>query len=296
MSIKFSVTAYKKLRQDDFRILNAIERGMSQYMYVPIKEISRLSSISLDKVEIILKKLNYLGLVQRQKRAYIGYILTSRGYDCLAIHTLVKRNVLNSISSTTIGTGKEAEVYIGMTPGNVKVAVKIHRAGRTSFRQIKIKRSYVGDRKHVSWLYESRLAASNEYKALSILYPKGVSVPMPIDWNRHIVVTEFIEAIELSCVPELPNPASTFEVIIENIKKAALLGVIHGDISEYNILISEKGPVIFDWPQWVSKNHPSALMLFRRDIANIAKFFRRKYNLKINIEKLLDEAEKWLMT
>lgn len=287
MALRFSVYAFRKLGQRDFRILSAIERGMSKYMYVPIEEISRLSGLEPEYVETRLKVLNSLGLVQRKKGAYIGFILTSRGYDCLALNALVKRGVLESISTTPLGVGKEADVYVGVTPSNREVAVKFHRAGRTSFRGIKLRRTYIGEREHISWLYMSRLAAKNEYEALKILSPAGVSVPKPIDWNRHVVVSELIRGIELSEVPSLTDPRHVMDEIIVEIQKAyKRAGIVHGDLSEYNILITveEERPVIFDWPQWVSSSHPSAVHLLKRDIRNILKFFKRKYHLDVDVE------------
>lgn len=290
MSVRFSVEAFKKLDRFDFKILNAIERGMSAYMYVPVEVISSFSRLDVDFVMRRLKKLNTLGVVSRRLGAHTGYILTSRGYDCLAFNALVKRGTLESISATPIGMGKEADVYIGITPAGKKVAVKFHRAGRTSFRGIRVKRAYVGERSHVSWLYLSRLAAKNEYQALQILSREKVSVPKPIDWTRHIVVTEFIEAVELSRTPKLNHPDTVLEKIIQNIKKAYRVGVVHGDLSEYNILVRENDePVIFDWPQWVPSNHPSALILLRRDFKNILKFFKRKYGLNIKVEACLEK-------
>ncbi len=296
MSVRFSVEAFKKLDRFDFKILNAIERGMSAYMYVPVDVIASLSRLDLDFTTRRLKKLNTLGLVSRRLGSHTGYILTSRGYDCLAFNALVKRGTLESVSATAIGMGKEADVYIGITPAGRKVAVKFHRAGRTSFREIKAKRAYVGERSHVSWLYLSRLAAKNEYKALRILAREGVSVPKPIDWTRHVVVTEFVEAIELSRVPELEQPEKVLEKIIINVKKAYRAGIVHGDLSEYNILIGEDGePVLFDWPQWVPSSHPNAPFLLRRDIENILKFFKRKYGLNIEVKKRVREIERSIM-
>ena len=290
MAIKFSVEAFKRLRKVDFRVLNAIERGMAQYLYVPVREISRLSGLDEELVEKRLKALNSLGLVQRRRGAHTGYILTSRGYDCLALNTFVKRGVLESISAAPLGVGKEADVYVGLTPGGVKVAVKFHRAGRTSFRGVRIKRVYVGDREHLSWLYLSRLAAKTEYEALHILFPAKVRVPKPIDWNRHVVVTSYVEGVELSEAPPLDNPRSVMDRILEEMEKAYKAGVVHGDLSEYNVLIdAEEDPVIFDWPQWVSPAHPSAPFLLRRDVENILKFFKRKYHLSLNPTVMAEE-------
>ncbi|MEM0010589.1 MAG: RIO1 family regulatory kinase/ATPase, partial [Candidatus Bathyarchaeia archaeon] len=66
-------------------------------------------------------------------------------------------------------------------------------------------------------------------------------------------------------------------------------GIIHADLSEYNIIVSHRGPVIFDWPQWVSRNHPSAHYYLRRDLENLLKFFKRKYDISYNLEEFLQK-------
>ncbi len=291
MSVRFSIEVFRRLRDRDFRVLNAIERGMASHMYVPVEVIAKLARMDLGEVESLLKRLHSLGLVQRQKGAYVGFILTSRGYDCLALNALVKRGTLESVSSSPIGVGKESEVYAGYTPGNVMVSVKFHRVGRVSFRQTRRRRAYIGDRHHISWLYQSRLAAKSEYEALRILHPGGVSVPRPIDWNRHVVVTGYVSGTELSEVPPLEDPEGVMREIVDNVARAFSLGVVHGDLSEYNIIVTEDGrPVLFDWPQWLSSNHPSAPQTLLRDLRNVAKFFRRKYHLSIDPEMVAREA------
>jgi RIO kinase 2 len=287
-----TLAALKKLSSEDFRVLNAVERGMAKFLYVPLEELSRLSDLSQDEVVIALKKLHSLGLVQRKKGSYVGYMLTARGYDCLALNTLVKRGVLESISASPVGRGKESDVYKGITPAGRLVAVKFHRVGRTSFRQTRRLRVYVGDRHHISWLYQSRLAAESEFNALKILFAASVSVPEPVDWNRHVVVCEYLEGVELSEAPPLREAATFRDQLVEEVGKAYSAGVVHGDLSEYNVLVVEDTPVLFDWPQWVSSSHPSALYYLKRDLLNILKFFKRKYSLDYDLESFLERVTK----
>jgi len=278
------INAFKSLKEIDFRILNAIERGMAHYEYVPVEVIAKLAGFSPEKVEGRIRNFYHLGVVQRRKGAYIGYILTTRGYDCLALNALVKRGVLKSLSTKPIGVGKESDVFEGLTYSDEIVAVKFHRLGRTSFRQTRKYRTYIGDRRHISWLYQARLAAEREYEGLNILYPKGVAVPRPISWNRHVVVTSLVEGVVLYEVPPLSDPADVLDKILENVKKAYDVGIVHGDLSEYNIIITpEEECCIFDWPQWVDRNHPSAPFLLKRDVENIVKFFKRKYRVKVDV-------------
>lgn len=286
--------AFKQLNQRDFRILTIIERGMITHLYVPLEKIIDYSDYSQKEVLKILKKLNDLRLIQRRKNPYIGYILTSWGYDCLAINAIYKSRVLVSLSSTPLGVGKESDVYIGLTPSNTKVAVKIHRSGRISFRKSKLKRLYLTNKKHISWLYRSRLSAKNEFDALNILYPLGFPVPSPISWNRHIVITGYYEGIELFRVPPLDSPRDLLENIKEVIMNIFIKGkVVHGDLSEYNImLIDDDKIIIFDWPQWLYASHPNAKNYLIKDLKNILKFFKRKYISNLDIEKEVENLLK----
>lgn len=285
--VKEALEALRQLRARDLRVLHAVERGMARFQYVPVDEISRFTGLNLDEVLLITRKLNALGLLRRWVGSYVGYVLTVRGYDCLALNALAKRGTLKSIAASPIGRGKEADVYQGVTPAGRTVAVKFHRVGRTSFRQTRRYRTYVGDRYHISWLYQSRIAAKSEYEALRALFSVGVSVPEPIDWNRNVVVCEYVEGVELSEAPPLPDPSKFLETLLDEVKKAYQAGIIHADLSEYNILASPKGPVIFDWPQWISRNHPSAIHYLRRDLENVLKFFKRKYNISYNLDECI---------
>ncbi|RLF24426.1 MAG: serine/threonine protein kinase [Thermoprotei archaeon] len=286
------VKALKQLQPEDMRVLNAIERGMALYEIVPFDQIVRLSGLSPEEVSIRLRKLHKLDLIRRSLTPYLGYVLKVAGYDCLALNALSKANILYAIGRK-LGVGKEADVYDALTPAGTRVAVKFHRLGRTSFRQTRRFRVYVGDRRHISWLYQSRLAAEREYEALRLVFPKGVHAPKPIGHNRHVVVTSIIEGAPLNEIKDLPNPKELLEAIIEDVRIAYQeAGVIHGDLSEYNIIVDlskdELTHVIIDWPQWVSTAHPSAEELLRRDLRNVIAFFKRKYDVYMELDEALE--------
>jgi RIO kinase 2 len=188
-----------------------------------------------------------------------------------------------------VGIGKEADVYEGIAPGNRKVAVKFHRLGRTSFRDTRRKRDYIADRHHISWLYQSRLAAENEYRALRLMHEAGVAAPEPFDQNRHTVVMEYLEAVQLSDVVELDEPLELLMDILDNVRKAYAAGVIHSDLSEYNVMVNPGGKVwIIDWPQYTASDHPNSEEILARDVGNVAYYFQRKYGTDLTIEKAVE--------
>ncbi len=219
----------------------------------------------------------------------MGYHLTASGYDTLAIDHLVKADILEAFGKS-LGVGKEADVYDALMSDKTKLAVKFHRLGRTSFRQTKRKRGYVTDYQYVAdWHRQSAIAAEREYKALKKLYPCGVAVPAPIAQNRHVLVMSRIEGAELYRHKEILEPNATVEEIVFNIRTAYQKAhIIHADLSPYNIILEPDSHIlIIDWPQYVTHEHPNADQLLRRDIQNILKFFKSKYEIEASLEQAL---------
>jgi RIO kinase 2 len=279
-SADLAVQVFLKLESEDLRILNIIEAAMSKREYVPREQIQKYAKIPMDRVEFILGKLNKLGLTHQIKGAYSGHTLNYVGYDSLAINTLVKAGVIASFGQT-IGVGKEAEVYNALTPDGKTIAIKFHRLGRISFRQTRRKRGYT--REHSTWLFQSHLAAEKEFQALQLVYKNGVSVPEPISHNRHVIAMGIIEGGELSKWRKITNPKRVLKEILRNVRKAYLKAhVIHGDLSEYNIILKpDMHILIIDWPQYVMTDHPNAGEMLLRDIENVLTFFNRRFKVKV---------------
>ena len=187
-----------------------------------------------------------------------------------------------------LGVGKEADVYDALNPKGERIAVKFHRLGRISFRQTVRKRSYSTE-PTARWLYQSRLAAEREYQALKLLYPKKVAVPEPLSQNRHVIAMGMIEGAELVHWKKLARPDKILKEILRNTRKAYLkTGIIHADLSEYNIILKKnKHILIIDWPQYVKKEHPNATDLLKRDLQNVTQYFERKHRLKIDFQEAL---------
>jgi len=291
-SAEIAVKTLSHLESGDFRILTVIELDMSRHRYVPEEDITRLSGLPLKEVKYRLDRLSKFGLIYRWVGSYVGYTLSTVGYDCLAMNSLVKADLIDAFGKP-LGVGKESDVYDALTPEGRRVAVKFHRLGRTSFRQTRRLRGYVADRRHISWLYQSRLAAEKEFEALKTVYPHGVSVPEPIGQNRHVVVMDFIDGVELYRVPEVPNAEEVLDEILENVKVAYQKAkVIHADLSEFNVVLKPDFHIlIIDWPQFVKTDHPNAEMLLERDVKNILKFFKRRFNIEKNVQSVLERIK-----
>jgi len=281
-----AVQVFRKLEIEDFRVLQVIEAAMSKHEFVPKELIARFTKFSLGETDFRLGRLSKFRLIRRIKGAYVGYTLNYAGYDCLAINAFVKAEVFEAFGKP-LGVGKEADVYDALNPKGVRIAVKFHRLGRISFRQTIRKRGYATE--HISWLFQSRLAAEKEFQGLRLVFPHGVAVPEPISQNRHVLVMGMIEGAELAEYKEIPKPKKVLKEILRNVRKAYLKArVIHADLSEYNVILKpDMHILIIDWPQYVTKEHPNAQQLLTRDVKNVLRFFRRKHMVKAKLKENL---------
>ena len=286
-SAEIAVQIFKELESEDFRILNIIEAGMSKHEYVPKDQIQRFSKLPMDRVDFILSKLNKLGLTYRTQETYNGHTLNYTGYDCLAINALVKAGIIESFGQT-LGVGKEADVYDALNSAGKRIAIKFHRLGRISFRQTRRKRAY--SREHSTWLFQSHIAAEKEFEALKLTYANGVAVPEPLSHNRHIVAMGMIEGAQLYKYKDIGDAKKVLKEILRNVRKAYLKAhLIHGDLSEYNIILKPDGHLlIIDWPQAVKTDHANAAEYLERDLKNVLVFFSRKFNIELDMKIACD--------
>lgn len=281
-----------QLENDDIRALTAIEIGMIKYQTVPVTELLRLTKFNKRKLEYHLLRVYRQELIYRELEPYLGYLINYTAYDLLALNAIVKAKVIDFLGPS-IGVGKEADVFEGITSDEKTVAVKFHRLGRTSFRDTKRKRDYLSRPGHTSWLYQSRLAAEFEFRALKLMYDAGVSVPEPLYQNRHCIVMQFIKGPQLSDIISLDEPEVFLMDILDNMRIVHKAGVIHTDLSEYNILIDKDGKDwIIDWPQYISTSHQNADDILARDIGNVTSFFMRKHGTSMTIEEAVEYVKK----
>ena len=278
-----AVEIFRSLEPEDLRVLQLIESGMRNREYVPKEQIVKYSKVPVDRINFELGRLDKLGLIYRMQGGYVGYTLNYAGYDCLAINACVKAEILEAFGKP-LGVGKEADVFDALDPKGKRVAVKFHRLGRISFRQTRRKRGYMLDR--AGWLFQSRLAAEKEFQAMKRVYDHDVAVPEPIFQNRHTIIMGVIDGAMLIHWKEVEEPKAILSEIMINVRKAFLkAGIVHGDLSEYNIILKQDMHVlIIDWPQAVNRQHPNARDLLKRDVKNILSFFSRKYRLNVNLE------------
>ena len=299
---------FLRLDRKEIALLKAIERGMRHCEWVPIEDLMAKGRLSPKAVSSGLSKLVEKKLVFRTKEPYEGYQIGFAAYDLIALSDLVDRDVVVSLGDL-LGVGKESVVYealgqlpavggadkgaerraeeaIEVTRENLPLAVKFHRQGETSFKHVRRVRDHLTDLPRCAWIHAARLGAAKEFKTLKRLYPE-VSVPRPVALSHHAVVMEHSGGTELYKL-DLENPNECLDIILEEVAAAWGKGIVHADLSAYNVLAGVKGEiVIIDWPQAVSRSSPQALELLERDLNNVVSHFQRKYRLDFEPEEAL---------
>jgi len=211
--------------------------------------------------------------------------------ECFDI--LVRNGLVDEVVSRLM-SGKEADVYVVQSKGELCCA-KVYKDVRTrSFSQMakyqegrKGRNSRQARAMQKSTRYgrkETEEAWKNaEVDALRTLADAGVRVPEVYDYADGILLMEFVADADGNAAPRLNDIRLTgvkareyHREMIKNIVVMLCSGIIHGDLSEYNVLVDHAGLVIIDLPQAVnaSENNNARSML-ERDVANITAYFGR---------------------
>jgi RIO kinase 1 len=205
-----------------------------------------------------------------------------------------------------IKAGKEASVYLCRAGEQVKSALvaakvfrprmlrnlkndQLYRQGRVDLDEnghpiddpgmlkAKHKRSVYGEQiRHQSWI-------AYEYQTLRSLYAAGADVPQPYEMDENAILMGYI-GDEAAAAPTLNTitlePGEVrplFARSLHNIELMLANGIVHGDLSAYNVLYWEGRITLIDFPQVISPaSHRSAYAIFSRDIARICEYFARQ--------------------
>lgn len=204
-----------------------------------------------------------------------------------SIYKLMKKGIIKSLQST-IKEGKESLVVSAKNSTGKWIAVKIYRIEHCDFKSMW---NYLIEDPRFFGIKKRRRSVvlnwcKREFKNLTIAYDAGVSCPKPIAFNENVLVMEFIGSKGIPA-PSLINIRMekeegkiVYEMIIKEIKKLYRAGLVHGDLSAWNVLFHKGKIFLFDLSQAVPINHPLANQMLRRDVKNINMYFK-----KIGIEK-----------
>jgi len=199
----------------------------------------------------------------------------------MTAYKLIRKGVIDRFNGA-ISSGKESRVYLAFTKNDEFLAVKIYLTSSAEFKRGM--RLYLDDELYRIYTRNFRQAVfewcKREFNHLNIAYRAKVNVPKPIDYLNNILVMEFLgedgkPAPLLYTIPSYDFEPIYYKTIyfIELLYKA---GIVHADLSEYNIVLHKNEPYFLDFGQSVKKNHPNAMNFLLRDIKNVNKFFRSK--------------------
>jgi len=186
--------------------------------------------------------------------------------------------------------GKESNVFIAKR-GEEKIIVKIYRLQNCDFNRMY---EYIRKDTRYEYLKKHRREiifawTQREYKNLLKAEKAGVAVPKPLALKSNILVEEMIGDEE----PALPlkddhpkDPRDLFDKIIVEMRKMYKAGLIHGDLSSFNILNYHERPVLIDFSQSTLVKTPNSEELLERDVRNIVHFFK-KLGVKVEVEDIL---------
>ncbi|BEV07118.1 PA4780 family RIO1-like protein kinase [Methylophilus sp. DW102] len=189
-------------------------------------------------------------------------------------------------------SGKEATVYVVRCGEETRCAKVYKEANKRSFRQSV---DYTEGRKVKSSRQARAMAKGSKYgkqaqeeawqsaevDALYRLAAAGVSVPTPYQFYEGVLIMDLVTDAEGNAAPRLNDVVFTAEEarqhhqsLLKEVVRMLCAGIVHGDLSEFNILLSSDGPIIIDLPQAVDaagNNH--AMSMLERDVGNLADFF-----------------------
>ena len=209
------------------------------------------------------------------------------------LQSLIEEGLIDTVARQLM-SGKEAMVYVVRCGDETRCAKVYKEATQRSFRQavdytenrkVKNTRQARAMAKGTRFGREAQEAAwqSAEVDALYRLAAAGVRVPTPHNFHDGVLLMDLVTDANGDAAPRLNDVTFTPEqarlhhaTLLREVVRMLCAGVVHGDLSEFNILLGVDGPVIIDLPQAVDaagNNHAPRLLL--RDVANLRDFFGR---------------------
>lgn len=216
------------------------------------------------------------------KNKFIAYENVFDESALRGIFTLSGQGYFESIESP-ISTGKESNVF-SVKYGDGKRIVKIYRTS-ANFKKMY---EYMKPDPRFSGMKGTKLSviytwAKKEYRNLLRAREKDVSAPTPYAVHKNILVMEYFDAPLLAHKAPL-HPGEFYERLISELLKLFRAGLVHADLSEYNILNDKEKPVLIDFSHALDLKYPHVQRLLQRDVENLVRYFK-KLGLKLDAEK-----------
>ncbi len=210
------------------------------------------------------------------------------------LFSLIGRGYFDGVESA-IALGKEANVFTAKRKDGSRVILKIYRLETCDFNKM---HNYLREDPRYAGLRGKRRKiifrwVQREFKNLFKSREGGVRVPLPIAILFNILILEYIgddDGVAPRLISLKPHKKGDFyKKVIGNIKKMYHAGLVHADLSPFNILNFHDEPVFIDLSQACPLNHPRAEEFLRRDIKNVCRHFV-SLGLNVSEEKVYKEV------
>ncbi|MEM1543863.1 MAG: serine protein kinase RIO [Candidatus Bathyarchaeia archaeon] len=211
----------------------------------------------------------------------------------MTIYEFMNNGIIREIYGV-VNSGKESRIYWGLGPNGEEIAIKIFLTVSAEFRRGRL--PYIlGDPRFKNIKRDLRslvfLWTQKEFKNLNLAYDAKVRVPRPIAVKNNVLIMEFIgrNGVSAPLLKEvnLKNPERFYQNVLLHVKRLYIgAKLVHGDLSEYNIMVWRGRPVLFDFSQAVPVEHPSSSQFLIRDLENINRYFLKLGVNVIDIEKI----------
>jgi RIO kinase 1 len=215
----------------------------------------------------------------------------------MIVFDLLNAGILYEVNGA-VSSGKEAKVYWGTNKEGVDLAVKIYLTSSAEFKKGMLK--YIeGDQRFKNVKRDTRsliaVWAQKEYRNLIESMNAKVRVPKPIIVRSNVLVMEFIgeKGVSAPSLKEQPpkNPERVYKILVTYIKRLYQKAhIVHGDLSEYNVMMWKGRPVIFDMSQSVPIGHPLTEFMLRRDLTNVNRFFSKLDVKVVPVDELYNQV------
>lgn len=260
---------------------------------IPYRRTRRISVSYRKKVEKKLKRKEkaYETKQLMKKKRSEEYEVLEEVFDrstLMTIYEFLNKGTIDEIYGV-VKAGKEARIYWGKDPKARELAIKIYLTVSAEFKKGMFQ--YIeGDPRFAHVRRDTRSLvyawAQKEFKNLHSAAAVNVRVPDPIDVSNNVLIMEFIgeDGVPAPLLKEtiLKDPDAVYNQLLAYVKKLYRKArLVHGDLSEYNVMLWKDKPLLFDISQAVPLEHPMADRFLRRDLENLHRFFK-----KLNVDPL----------
>ncbi|KAJ3151836.1 hypothetical protein HDU89_001885 [Geranomyces variabilis] len=235
----------------------------------------------------------------KSDRATVEQVLDPR--TRIILFKLLNSNIIYEINGC-VSTGKEANVYHATTEDGAHRAIKIYK---TSILTFKDRDRYVSGEYRFRHGYSKsnprkmvKVWAEKEMRNLKRLHAAGIPCPEPLLLRMHVLLMSFIGDADGWAAPRLKDAvitdATVYRLIYHQLLKMMWTmyhrcRLVHGDLSEYNLLYQKRVLYIIDVSQSVEHDHPHALEFLRKDCTNVVDYFRKRLPEQImTVRELFD--------